>query len=109
MLGGEEVAHLGGERSGVLEQERVSGIAVEHESGRIKVRHGNIGSNGGDHHVVHAIGIQHGLLDGFQLSLNEGALFGNVRPSPQPPGRGRLVTRERGIEVVQLAWTDPTQ
>ena len=46
------------------------------------------------------------LLSG---SPDEGALFGNVRPSQQPPGRGRLVTRERGIEVVQLAWTGPTQ
>jgi S-DNA-T family DNA segregation ATPase FtsK/SpoIIIE len=46
------------------------------------------------------------LLSG---SPDEGALFGNVRPSQQPPGRGRLVTRERGIEVVQLAWTEPTQ
>jgi S-DNA-T family DNA segregation ATPase FtsK/SpoIIIE len=45
------------------------------------------------------------LLSG---SPDEGALFGNVRPSAQPPGRGRLITRERGIEVVQLAWTDPT-
>ena len=44
------------------------------------------------------------LLSG---SPDEGALLGNVRPSAQPPGRGRLVTRERGLEVVQLAWTDP--
>lgn len=40
-------------------------------------------------------------------SPDEGALIGNVRPSAQPPGRGRLVTRERGVEVIQLAWTDP--
>jgi S-DNA-T family DNA segregation ATPase FtsK/SpoIIIE len=45
------------------------------------------------------------LLSG---SPDEGALLGTVRPSVQPPGRGRLVTRERGVEVVQLAWTDPT-
>ncbi|WP_244931002.1 type VII secretion protein EccCa [Nocardioides sp. W7] len=38
----------------------------------------------------------------------EGPLIGNLRPVPAPPGRGRLVTRERGIEVVQTAWTDPT-
>ena len=25
-----------------------------------------------------------------------------------PPGRGRLVTRDRGVEVVQMAWTEPT-
>jgi DNA segregation ATPase FtsK/SpoIIIE, S-DNA-T family len=45
------------------------------------------------------------LLSG---SPDEGALLGTFRPSAQPPGRGRLVTRERGVEVVQLAWTDPT-
>jgi S-DNA-T family DNA segregation ATPase FtsK/SpoIIIE len=44
------------------------------------------------------------LLSG---SPDEGALLGNIRPTPQPPGRGRLITRERGIETVQLAWTDP--
>jgi S-DNA-T family DNA segregation ATPase FtsK/SpoIIIE len=41
-------------------------------------------------------------------SPDEGALIGNVRPSAAPPGRGRLVTRDRGVEVVQLAWRDPT-
>jgi len=45
------------------------------------------------------------LLSG---SRDEGPLIGNVRPSPAQPGRGRLVTRDRGVEVVQLAWTDPT-
>ncbi len=44
------------------------------------------------------------LLSG---SPEEGPLLGNVRPAPMPPGRGRLVTRERGVEVVQTAWTDP--
>ncbi len=39
-------------------------------------------------------------------SPDEGPLLGNVRPTPMPPGRGRLITRERGIEVVQTAWTD---
>ena len=34
----------------------------------------------------------------------EGPLLGNLRPTPAPPGRGRLVTRERGVEVVQMAW-----
>ena len=28
--------------------------------------------------------------------------------APATAGRGRLVTRERGVEVVQMAWTDPT-
>ena len=44
------------------------------------------------------------LLSG---SPDEGPLLGNLKPKPQPPGRGRLVTRERGVETVQLAWTDP--
>lgn len=38
---------------------------------------------------------------------DEGALIGPMRPMPAPPGRGRLLTRERGIEVVQLARVDP--
>ena len=41
-------------------------------------------------------------------SPDEGPLLGNVRPTPQPPGRGRLVTRERGVEALQTAWTDAT-
>jgi S-DNA-T family DNA segregation ATPase FtsK/SpoIIIE len=45
------------------------------------------------------------LLSG---SSDEGPLLGNLRPAPAPPGRGRLVTRDRGVEVVQLAWTDPS-
>lgn len=44
------------------------------------------------------------LLSG---SPEEGPLLGGLRPVPAPPGRGRLVTRERGIEVVQTAWTYP--
>ncbi|CAN7386916.1 type VII secretion protein EccCa [Knoellia sp. LjRoot47] len=43
---------------------------------------------------------------GIQLSTppDEGALVGNVRGSLQPAGRGRLVTRDNGNQVVQLAW-----
>ncbi|WP_447644377.1 type VII secretion protein EccCb [Nocardioides zeae] len=41
-------------------------------------------------------------------SPDEGALIGNVRPQKGPPGRGRLVTRDRGTEVVQLSWSAPT-
>lgn len=44
------------------------------------------------------------LLSG---SPEEGALIGPMRPVPARPGRGRLMTRERGIEVVQLARVDP--
>ena len=45
------------------------------------------------------------LLSG---SPDEGPLIGNQKPQPGPPGRGRLVTRDRGVEVVQTAWTEPT-
>ncbi|WP_139979277.1 type VII secretion protein EccCa [Nocardioides litoris] len=45
------------------------------------------------------------LLSG---SPDEGPLVGNLRPTPLPPGRGRLVTRERGVETVQTAWTEPS-
>ena len=41
-------------------------------------------------------------------SPDEGALIGHVRPVPAPAGRGRLVTRDHGVEVVQLAWRDPS-
>lgn len=41
-------------------------------------------------------------------SPDEGPLFGNQKPQPAPPGRGRLITRDRGVEVVQLAWHEPT-
>ena len=40
------------------------------------------------------------LLSG---SRDEGPLFGNVRPEPLPPGRGRLVTRQ-GVRLVQTAY-----
>ena len=40
-------------------------------------------------------------------SPEEGPLVGGLRPGPAPPGRGRLVTRGRGVEVVQVAWCDP--
>jgi S-DNA-T family DNA segregation ATPase FtsK/SpoIIIE len=39
-------------------------------------------------------------------SPDEGPLLGNLRPTPMPPGRGRLITRERGVEVVQTAWRE---
>lgn len=38
-------------------------------------------------------------------SPDEGPLLGNVKPVQAPPGRGRLVTREHGTQVVQLAFT----
>ncbi|MDT0200499.1 type VII secretion protein EccCa [Nocardioides sp. AE5] len=49
-------------------------------------------------------------MPGIMLSGNpeEGALLGNVRPEQLPPGRGRLVTRDAGVQTVQLAWSAPT-
>ncbi|MCW2792211.1 MAG: cell division protein FtsK/SpoIIIE [Nocardioides sp.] len=49
-------------------------------------------------------------MPGLMLSgsPDEGPLIGNLKPQPAPPGRGRLVSRDRGIEVVQMAWTDNT-
>ncbi len=44
------------------------------------------------------------LLSG---SRDEGPLIGTARPAKQAPGRGQLITRDRGIEIVQTAWTDP--
>jgi S-DNA-T family DNA segregation ATPase FtsK/SpoIIIE len=41
-------------------------------------------------------------------SPDEGPLLGNLRAAPAPPGRGRLITRDRGVEVVQMAWTEPS-
>jgi S-DNA-T family DNA segregation ATPase FtsK/SpoIIIE len=37
---------------------------------------------------------------------DEGPLVGSVKPSPQPPGRGVLVTRRSGAALVQLAMCD---
>jgi S-DNA-T family DNA segregation ATPase FtsK/SpoIIIE len=46
---------------------------------------------------------------GFLMSgpREEGALFGTLRPSPQPAGRGTLVRRSDGQNLVQTAWLDP--
>jgi len=37
-------------------------------------------------------------------SPDEGPLLGNVKPTPMPPGRGTLVTRKAGAQLVQIAW-----
>ncbi len=37
---------------------------------------------------------------------DDGPLIGATRPEAATPGRGRLITRERGIEVVQVAWQE---
>jgi DNA segregation ATPase FtsK/SpoIIIE, S-DNA-T family len=56
--------------------------------------------------AVREIGSAGILLSGER---DEGALLGNVRPSVQPPGRGWLVSRQRGAQLVQLAWVDPPE
>jgi S-DNA-T family DNA segregation ATPase FtsK/SpoIIIE len=38
---------------------------------------------------------------------DDGPLFGSLRPTPQPPGRGTLIRRGHGDQLVQTAWTDP--
>lgn len=40
-------------------------------------------------------------------SKEEGNLVGNLKPSPQPPGRGTLVTRKNGQQRMQFSWVDP--
>lgn len=47
-------------------------------------------------------------MPGMMLSGSpeEGPLLGNLKPQKMPPGRARLITRERGVEVIQNAWTD---
>ena len=37
-------------------------------------------------------------------SPDEGPLVGTIRPTPLPPGRGRLLTRRDGVRLVQLAY-----
>jgi S-DNA-T family DNA segregation ATPase FtsK/SpoIIIE len=37
-------------------------------------------------------------------SPDEGPLLGNVKPRPLPPGRGTLVTRKAGQQLIQVAW-----
>ncbi|MEU7479345.1 type VII secretion protein EccCa [Lentzea sp. NPDC042327] len=40
-------------------------------------------------------------------SKEEGAIIGTLKPSPQPPGRGTLVTRKHGQQRIQFAWIAP--
>ncbi|MBR7742829.1 type VII secretion protein EccCa [Phycicoccus sp. BSK3Z-2] len=46
---------------------------------------------------------------GVLLSGNpdEGMLIGRVKPSVQPPGRARIVSRDLGDQVFQTAWQPP--
>jgi S-DNA-T family DNA segregation ATPase FtsK/SpoIIIE len=41
-------------------------------------------------------------------SREEGPLLGNLKPRPLPPGRGWLVTRRGGNQLIQLAHLPPT-
>jgi S-DNA-T family DNA segregation ATPase FtsK/SpoIIIE len=38
---------------------------------------------------------------------DEGSLLGTARPAALPPGRGILVTRRAGQQLIQVAWTTP--
>jgi len=40
-------------------------------------------------------------------SKEEGNIVGNLKASPQPPGRGTLVTRKNGQQRIQFSWVDP--
>jgi ESX secretion system protein EccC len=40
-------------------------------------------------------------------SRDEGALLDTVRPSALPPGRGTLVSRRMGEQLMQVAWIQP--
>ncbi|MGK4594590.1 type VII secretion protein EccCa [Amycolatopsis sp. w19] len=40
-------------------------------------------------------------------SRDEGNLVANVKPSQMPPGRGNLVTRKHGKQLMQVSWIQP--
>ncbi|MGH3991304.1 MAG: type VII secretion protein EccCb, partial [Pseudonocardiaceae bacterium] len=40
-------------------------------------------------------------------SSDEGPLLGTVKPSAMPPGRGTLVGRKAGQQLIQVAWLPP--
>lgn len=37
----------------------------------------------------------------------EGAVFGSVRPTVLPPGRGTLVRHRDGVQVIQTVLAEP--
>ena len=47
---------------------------------------------------------------GLQMAGNpdEGPVLGRLKPSPQPPGRGVLVRRNDGMNLIQTAWLEPS-
>ncbi|SFW45920.1 type VII secretion protein EccCa [Amycolatopsis australiensis] len=40
-------------------------------------------------------------------SRDEGALVGNIKPSAMPPGRGNMLTRKFGKQLIQVSWIQP--
>lgn len=40
-------------------------------------------------------------------SRDEGNLIGNIRPSAMPPGRGNMLSRKNGKQLVQVSWIQP--
>ncbi len=40
-------------------------------------------------------------------SRDEGALIGNIKPSAMPPGRGLMLTRKYGKQLIQVSWIQP--
>ncbi|MFF1606495.1 type VII secretion protein EccCa [Amycolatopsis sp. NPDC058278] len=40
-------------------------------------------------------------------SRDEGALVGNIKPSAMPPGRGNMLTRKYGKQLIQVSWIQP--
>jgi S-DNA-T family DNA segregation ATPase FtsK/SpoIIIE len=40
-------------------------------------------------------------------SRDEGALVGNIKASSMPPGRGNMLTRKNGKQLIQVSWIQP--
>jgi S-DNA-T family DNA segregation ATPase FtsK/SpoIIIE len=40
-------------------------------------------------------------------SKDEGTLIGNIKPGPMPPGRGVMLSRKNGRQLVQVSWIQP--
>jgi len=89
----EKVRHLGGECSRVLEQECVSSVAVEHEDGVVEVLHCDVGRHRRDHYVVHAVGVQHGLLDRLPILTQQ---HWRAR-TPPAPARSRCAASPNSV------------
>ena len=53
-------------------------------------------------------GLRDLAMPGLMLSgsPDEGPLIGTTKPQPYGPGRGKLITRDSGVLVVQTPWTE---